>query len=37
MKKMESKAAEVIFVGDCQDPQLIPEATATGATAGNSI
>jgi 2,4-dienoyl-CoA reductase (NADPH2) len=37
MKKMEGKAAEVIYIGDCQAPQLIPEATATGATAGNSI
>ena len=37
MNRMEGKAPEVYFVGDCQDPQLIPEATATGATAGNSI
>jgi 2,4-dienoyl-CoA reductase (NADPH2) len=31
MKKFQGKAPEVYFVGDCSDPKLIAEATATGA------
>ena len=31
MAKFKGKAPEVYFVGDCADPKLIAEATATGA------
>ncbi len=31
MAKFKGKAPEVYFVGDCNDPKLIAEATATGA------
>jgi 2,4-dienoyl-CoA reductase (NADPH2) len=31
MDKFKGKAPEVYFVGDCSDPKLIAEATATGA------
>jgi 2,4-dienoyl-CoA reductase (NADPH2) len=31
MNKFKGKAPEVYFVGDCADPKLIAEATATGA------
>jgi 2,4-dienoyl-CoA reductase (NADPH2) len=37
MKNMMGKAAEVYFVGDCPDPKLIAEASATGSTVGNTI
>ena len=31
MNSLKGKAPEVYFVGDCNDPKLISEATATGA------
>jgi 2,4-dienoyl-CoA reductase (NADPH2) len=31
MKQLRGKAPEIYFVGDCSDPKLIAEATATGA------
>jgi 2,4-dienoyl-CoA reductase (NADPH2) len=37
MNKLKGKAPEVYYVGDCQDPKLIAEATATGATVAHSL
>jgi 2,4-dienoyl-CoA reductase (NADPH2) len=37
IQRLKDRAPEVYFTGDCQDPQLMAEATASGAIIGNSI
>jgi 2,4-dienoyl-CoA reductase (NADPH2) len=37
MDKMKGKAPEVYFIGDCNDPKLIAEATAAGALTASKI
>ena len=37
MNQMKGKAPEVYFIGDCTDPKLISEATATGALIASAI
>jgi 2,4-dienoyl-CoA reductase (NADPH2) len=37
MSSLKGKAPEVYFIGDCNDPKLIAEATASGATTASKI
>ena len=37
MKRFKDKAPEVYYVGDCNDPQLIAQATAAGALIAHKI
>jgi 2,4-dienoyl-CoA reductase (NADPH2) len=37
MEKFKGQTKEVYFVGDCQDPKLIADATSTGALVAHSL
>jgi 2,4-dienoyl-CoA reductase (NADPH2) len=37
MGNLKGRAHEVYFIGDCNDPKLIAEATASGATTASKI